>query len=136
MNEVRENYLKIVHRPERALVAVLGPLAPNNKVEPGFGQYLAKRDTLSRSPVHLIEMDFLVGGRRLPMERALHPGDFDAMVARGDSRPDCDDCAWSIRQPPSTIRVTPPGPAPDIPLGLVSVYATSYERGSRARSIE
>ena len=136
LEEARETYLEILHRPERTLVAVIELLSPDNKAEPGCGQYLAKRDALLRRPVHLVELDFLVGGRRLPIERPLPPGDAYALVARGDHRPDCDVYAWSIRQPLSTIRIPLLAPDPDIPLDLAAVYSTSFARGRYARSID
>ena len=136
LEEVRETYLEIIHRPERTLVAVVELLSPDNKVEPGFGQYLAKRNALLRGPVHLIELDFLVGGRRVPMARPLPPGDVYALVARGDRRPDCEVYAWSIRQPLSAIRIPLLSPDPDLALDLAAVYATTFERGRYSRSID
>ena len=111
-------------------------LSPDNKAGPGRGQYLAKRAVLLGSPVHLIELDFLVGGHRLPMGRPLPPGDAYALVARGDRRPDCDVYAWSIRRRLSTIRIPLKSPDPDVLLDLGALYDSTFERGRYARSIE
>jgi hypothetical protein len=51
-------------------------------------------------------------------------------------RPDCDVYAWSIRQPLSKIRIPLLAPDPDITLDLAAVYATTFEKGRYARSID
>jgi hypothetical protein len=136
LEEVRETYLEIIHRPDQRLVTALELLSPDNKTGTGHAQYLAKRQAVYYGPVHLVELDFLVGGHRLPMARPLPPGDVYAFVARGDRRPDCDVYAWSIRQPLTSIRIPLLAPDPDIPLDLAAVYATTFEKGRYARSIK
>jgi hypothetical protein len=136
LEEVREVYLEIIHRPDRTLVTVIELLSPDNKVEPSYSQYVAKRQSVLRGPVHLVELDFLVGGRGMPMARPLPPGDAFATVARGDRRPDADVYAWSIRQALSAIRIPLLAPDPDIRLDLASIYETTFERGRYARSID
>ncbi len=136
LEEIRETFIEILHRPDRSLVAVIELLSPDNKVEPGFGQYVAKRDALLRGPVHVIELDFLVGGRRLPMGRPLPIGDAYALVARGDRRPDCEVYAWSIRRPLPAIWLPLLAPDPDLRLDLAEVYATAFRRGRYARSVD
>ena len=136
LEEVRETYLEIIHRPDRTLVAVVELLSPDNKTGSGYGQYVAKRDALLRGSVHLVELDFLVGGHRLPMLRPLPPGDAYAIVARWDRRPDCDVYAWSIRQALSTILIPLLAPDPDIPIDLAAVYTTTFEEGRYARAID
>ena len=86
--------------------------------------------------VHLIEIDFLVGGDRLPMARPLPEGDTYAFVARGDHRPDCEVYAWSIRQPLSTIRIPLLAPDPDIQLDLAALDESTFTKGRYARSID
>jgi hypothetical protein len=136
LEEVREVYLEILHRPDRTLVAVVELLSPDNKVEPGYGQYLTKRNELLRGLAHIVELDFLVRGRRLPMARPLPPGDFYAIVVRGDRRPDSDVYAWSIRQPLSKIKIPLLAPDPDVILDLAALYNTTYDRGRYVRSID
>src|SRR5205085_8771496 len=114
LDETREVFIEILHRPDRSLVSVLELLSPSNKIDPGRGDYLAKRNAILRQPVHLVELDLLVGGRRLPMDRPLPAGDYYVLVARGDRRPDCDVYAWTVRQPLPTFRVPLLAPDPDI----------------------
>jgi Protein of unknown function (DUF4058) len=134
--ETHERHIEILHRPDRTLVAVLEFLSPANKEEPGRSDYLAKRHALLRQPIHLVEVDLLIGGRRLPPEEDLPPGDYYALVSRGDRRPNCDAHAWTLRQRLPAIPIPLLPPDPDVWLDLAAVFATSYERGRYARSLD
>jgi hypothetical protein len=84
----------------------------------------------------LIELDLLLGGQRLPMDRPLPRGDYDALVARGERRLDCDVFAWTIRDRLPSIPIPLAHPDPDVVLNLGSLFATAYERGRYARLID
>jgi hypothetical protein len=86
--ESRETYIEVLQRPERTLVAVIELLSPSNKEEPGRSLYLAKRNSLLCQPIHVVEIDLLRGGQRLPLSRDYPAGQFFVLVARGDRRPD------------------------------------------------
>ena len=105
-------------------------LSPSNKAEPGFSVYAKKRQELIRQPVHLVEIDFLLGGLRPPMGGPLPRGDYYAFVSRADCRPDCDVYAWSIRHPIPTIPLPLDPPDPDLPLGLATLYAMGTRTAS------
>jgi Protein of unknown function (DUF4058) len=65
----RHTFLEIRDRGNRQLVTVLELLSPSNKRPgPDREQYLAKRQQLLASSVHLVELDLLWGGPRLLME--------------------------------------------------------------------
>jgi hypothetical protein len=134
--ETRETYIEILHRPDRTLVAVLELLSPTNKEEPGRSAYLAKRNTLLVHDVHLVELDLLVAGRRLPLAEDYPRGDYFALVARADRRPDCDVYARTLRQPLPTLPIPLRAPDPDLFIDLAAVFATTYERGRYARSVD
>ena len=131
----RETYIEILHQPDRCLVAVLELLSPANKEYPGRTEYLAKRMALFNQNVHLVELDLLRGGRRLPMQRPLPPGDYYYFVSRGDQRPDCQVYAWNIRQTLPPLPVPLRSPDADIFVMLGAVFATAYERGRFQRRI-
>jgi hypothetical protein len=62
----RHAYLEIRDRGNRQLVTVLELPSPSNKRPgPDREQYLAKRQQLLTSSVHLVELDLLRGGPRL-----------------------------------------------------------------------
>jgi hypothetical protein len=136
LEEVRERHIEILRRPDRTLVTVIELLSPENKSEPGFGQYAARRDALLHSPVHLVEFDFLIGGHRLPVEGRLPPGDAYALVSRGDRRPECEVYTWSIRRPLTSIRLPLMAPDPDLRLDVPAIYATVFAEGRYAKSID
>ena len=134
--EIRESRIAILHRPDRTLVAVLELLSPANKEMPGRSSYLFKRAELLEQPVHLVELDLLLGGRRLPFAKDLPPGDFFAMIARVDRRFNCDVYAWTLRQTLPTIPIPLRAPDPDILVDLAAVFAQTYDRGRYAASID
>jgi hypothetical protein len=134
--ETRETYIEILHRPDRSLVGVLELLSPADKEEPGRGAYIVRRDALVRYPIHLVELDLLLGGRRLPLERDLPSGDFFALISRGDHRPMCEVYAWTVQRPLPAIPIPLKAPDPDLWLDLGVVFGTTYERGRYARSVD
>jgi hypothetical protein len=134
--EYRETFIEIHHRMMHKVVAVVEVLSPGNKAGSTRRDYLAKRNGLMNRDVHLIELDLLLGGRRLPMEQALPAGDFFALVARAERRPDCDVFAWTIRDllPPVPIPLL--APDPDIVVDLAPLFASVYEEARYAESID
>jgi hypothetical protein len=134
--EYRETYIEIRQRPNRTLVAVLELLSPANKEEPGRRSYLDKRNALLRERVHLVELDLLLGGRRLPLSGAYPQGHFYALISHADRRPDCDVYAWTVRQPLPALPIPLRPPDPEVWLNLAEVFALTYERGRYARSVD
>jgi hypothetical protein len=127
--ESRETYIEIRHQPDRTLVAILELLSPTNKTGAGWGEYLRKRGAILRQPVHLVELDLLVGGNRIPAARPLPRGDYFALVARSERRPMADVYAFSVRDPLPPIPIPLRPPDADIMVDLSAVFATTYERG-------
>jgi hypothetical protein len=134
--EARETYIEILHRPDRTLIAVLELLLPANKEEPGRSDYLSKRNAVLRQKVHLVELDLLLGGQRLPMRSRLPPGDYYAFVARAERRPDCDVYAWTLPQRLPTLPVPLRSPDADVLVDLQSIFALVYERGVYGRDVD
>jgi hypothetical protein len=99
--ERRETYLVIREQQSREVITVIETLSPANKRPGGDGrrEYLRKREEVLRSDTHLVELDLLRGGQRLPMLRPLPAGDYYAIVSRGYRRPRADIYAWTLRHP-------------------------------------
>lgn len=131
----REVFIEVRRRADRSLVAVLELLSPANKQLPGRSQYLVKRHTLLSQPVHLIELDLLILGQRLPLAGRYPPGDYFALVSRAERRPQCDVYAWRAgdRLPPLPTPLQ--SPDADIWINLAEVFATAYRRGRYAEAI-
>jgi hypothetical protein len=131
----RESYIEILHQPERSLVATLELLSPANKEQPGRTEYLTKRRALLYQNVHLVELDLLIQGRRLPLQKPLPQADYYYLLSRGERRPDCQVYHWTLRQPLPTLPVPLRHPDPDILVNLQAVIDTAYERGRFFRRI-
>ena len=135
LDEVPERWTEIKRLPDLALVTVIEILSPTNKSGPGRGQYLQKRRELLDQPVHLVEIDLLLRGQRLPMGDPLPPGDYYAFVSRAEKR-DCSDVyAWSIRRVLPAIPIPLSPPDPDLSLDLAAVVARAYDQGRYQRLI-
>jgi hypothetical protein len=131
-----ETFIRILHRPDRSLVGVLELLSPTNKEGVGYGAYLSKRNAVLRQSVHLIEIDLLRGGQRLPLRLDPPPADYYAYVARADCRPDCQVWFWDLPQPLPPLSIPLRAPDPDVTLDLAAVVITAYERARFGREID
>ena len=73
-------------------------LSPSNKnLGDDRNKYLGKREQIQASTAHLVEIDLLRGGARLPTVEPLPSGDYYAYVSRGDRRPTVEVYHWWLR---------------------------------------
>jgi len=134
--ESRARRIEIVKLPEQSLITVIEVLSPSNKAGAGRSEYLAKRNELiDQETVHLVEIDLLLGGSRMPMSRRLPPGDYYATVARAERRPDAEVYAWTIRRPLPAVPIPLHTPDHDASLQLAEVVSMAYDRGGFARAM-
>ncbi|ETW97335.1 MAG: hypothetical protein ETSY1_23015 [Candidatus Entotheonella factor] len=80
---------------QRALVTAIGVLSPANKRGEGYREYLRKRHRILTSTTHLIEIDFLHTGRRVPMREQLPDVPYFVFLSRSERRPTTH--VWPIR---------------------------------------
>ncbi len=132
----RETFIEILHKPDRELVAVLEMLSPANKEQPGRGEYLAKRRAILNQKIHLVELDLLRAGRRMPSQAPLPAGDYHYLVARGQRRPDAEVFAWTLRDPLPRVPVPLRAPDPDVIIDLAAIFRETYERARLDRKID
>ncbi len=132
----RETYIKIIHRPDRALVTALELLSPANKNPPGRTEYLAKRNALLYQEVHLVELDMLREGHRPPLAKPLPAGDAYYLVSRAELRPDCQVYSWMLPDRLPTLPVPLRAPDADLFIDLAAVFTTAYDRGRFGRRID
>jgi hypothetical protein len=135
MTQVRDVWIEVRLRPKRTPVTLIEVLSPANMTSDGFLEYKRKREKTIGQQVHLVELDLLLGGRRLPMGRPLPRGDGYALISRAERRPDSEVYAWTIRDPLPRIPIPLFPPDADILLDLARVFAIAYRRGRYARSI-
>ena len=136
LEEVSEQRIEIRRFPNRELVTAVELLSPSNKEPPGDRLYYKKRLELIHQQVHLVELDLLIGGERLPMEDELPAGHFYAFVSRAERRFLSETYAWTIRDPLPPIPIPLKAPDPDILLDLAAVFARVYQGARYERSID
>ncbi len=136
--EMRETYLVIRLQDTQEIVTVLETLSPSNKRPGGDGrrEYLRKREEIVESRVHLVELDLLRGGRRMPTTTQLPPADYYAIVSRSHWRPRADAYAWTVRDPLPTILVPVKKADPEVMLDLQAVFTTVYDRARYDLSLD
>jgi hypothetical protein len=78
----------------RQLVTAIEVLSPVNKRGEGRSEYLRKRRGILLSEAHLVEIDLLREGQRLPMRQALPAVPYFVFVGRAQTRPIVD--VWPI----------------------------------------
>lgn len=127
---VQEAFLTIRERESMEVITVIEVLSPTNKRLGSNGQreYLEKRDAVLLSAAHLVELDLLRGGERLPMAKPLPPADYYAFVCRRYRRPNAEVYPWSLRHRLPPIPVPLAGRDPDVVLDLQAVLNTVYDR--------
>ncbi|MBI3270450.1 MAG: DUF4058 family protein [Planctomycetes bacterium] len=76
---------------------------------------------------HLVELDLLRAGRRLPALGPLPRSDFYAFVCRRDRRPNAEVYAWTLRHRLSEIPVPLAGPDSDAILELQATFEKVYD---------
>ena len=133
LEEVRELWIEILRLPSLSLVTVIKLLSPTSKSWSGRGDHLERRLALLDQPVHLVELDFLLEGPRIPTRRPLPAADAYAVVDRAERRPDAEIYAWSLHDRLPRIPIPLDAPDPDVTLDLAAAYTEAYDRGRYAR---
>lgn len=136
--EHREAYLTIRLAKPRRVVTVIEVLSPTNKNLRTTGRevYLSKRDGVLECKTHLVELDLLRGGERLPTVQPLPEADYYAFVSRGNRRPQVDVYPWSLRQPMPAIPIPLEPEDPDVVLDLQAVFNAVYDRAGYDYSLD
>ena len=134
--ERRETFLVIREVPSLEIVTVIETLSPANKraSSDGRDQYLAKRQEILGSRTNLVEIDLLRGGKRLPVIGA-PPGDYYAIVSRGNRRPRTHVYAWTIRQALPRIPIPLKPEDQEVTVDLQQVFDTVFERAAYQLSL-
>jgi hypothetical protein len=109
------------------LVTVIEILSPANKRGKGYDEYLEKRNRLLKSNIHLIEIDWLRQGQRIPMIDPLPDVPYFIFLSRVQTRPIID--VWPIqfnsKLPTIPIPLLPEGE--DILSDLQALFTAVYD---------
>jgi hypothetical protein len=137
--EYRETFLEIRElHPDRKLITCIEILSASNKRfgTKGWYQYCRKRQAYLEGNAHLVEMDLLRGGRRMPMEDQWPNSPYYLLVARKEQAPACLVWPAHFMYPLPTIPVPLAPPDPDIPLAIQPLIEAVYARSRYDRLID
>jgi hypothetical protein len=126
----RESHLVIRDAASHEVVTIIELLSPTNKRRGGGREeYLAKREEILDGPTHLVEIDLLRGGTRLPMRSEMPQGDYFVIVSRAERRPRSEIYAWDLSDSLPTVPVPLRPDDGDVELDLKVAHDAVYERG-------
>jgi hypothetical protein len=120
-------WIKILDVKSRQLVTAIEVLSPANKQGKGRKKYLRKRQRLLESTAHLLEVDLLRRGQRVPMKEPLPTASYFVFVSRAELRPRTGVWPITLDQPLPKVPVPLLSGDDDAVLDLQSVFAASYE---------
>lgn len=112
---------------ERRLVTAIEILSPTNKRGDGREEYLEKRQRLLLSTAHLLEIDLLREGHRVPMRQPLPDFPYFVLLSRADRRPLTHVWPIALDQPLPTVPVPLRSGDADVPLDLQLVFTRVYD---------
>jgi hypothetical protein len=119
--------IEIRDTASRQLVTAIEVLSPTNKRGDGREEYLGKRRRILLSSAHLMEIDLLRRGERVPMQEPLPEAPYFVFLSRVERRPLTE--IWPVRLTDS-LPVLPlpllPGDA-DVPLDLQRSFTDAYD---------
>lgn len=129
MKQIEEAYLVLRATDSEEVVTVIEVLSPTNKSSrDGRTEYLSKRNALTHSAVHLVEIDLLRGGLRLPMQEPLPPADYYTFVSRAADRPKVNVYHWPLDHRLPVIPIPLADGDADVRLDLQAVFDDTYDR--------
>lgn len=121
--------VEIRDRLKRQLVTVIEVLSPTNKRGEGRVEYLAKRQDLLLSSAHLVEIDLLRQGHRVPMEQTLPSLPYFVFVSRVEKRPILDVWPITFQDHLPTVPVPLLSGDADVTLDLQLALTNVYDLG-------
>jgi hypothetical protein len=129
----KHRWLTVRDTASREVVTVIELLSPSNKAAgDDREQYLRKRLRILRSAAHLVEIDLLRGGERMPADDAPE-SDYRILVSRRPARPNAAVWPVGLRDPlplvPIPLRTGEPELVADLKPLLDAVYdGATYRR--------
>jgi hypothetical protein len=124
---VTQRSIQILDVSNRQLVCAIETLSPVNKRGSGHRKYLAKRGRLLASTAHLVEIDLLRTGKRVPMIQPLPDSPYFAFVSRAGQRPAVGVWPIQLRDQLPTVPVPLLPGDEDVPLNLQQALTSVYD---------
>ena len=131
----RHSYLEVRDRSGREIITVVELLSPSNKnAGPDREQYVGKRQRILSSSVHLVEIDLLRGGPRMPLE-GLPACDYYVLVSRAEERPRAGLWPIGLRDRLPVVPIPLRGADQDVHLDLQEILHRVYDGAVYGRYI-
>ncbi len=115
---------------DRRLVTAIEILSPTNKRAADRHEYLARRQRFLHSSVHLLEIDLLRRGHRVPMRQPLPEAPYFAFLSRTEQRPTTEVWPIALTEPLPAVPVPLLAEDPDLPLDLQRAFDEVYNLSS------
>lgn len=126
-DEERLSFLEIRDRESWKLVTIIELLSPANKQPgPDREQYIAKRELILRTDAHLVEIDLLRGGPRLPLLK-FPDCNYGVLLSRWEKRPKAEFWPILLRETLPVIPIPLTAAYPDATLDLQAVLHRVYD---------
>jgi Protein of unknown function (DUF4058) len=119
--------IEIRDTANRQLVTAIEILSPTNKRADGRMEYLSKRRRILLSTAHLLEIDLLRQGQRLPMRDPLPPAEYFILLSRAENRPITEVWPLVLRDPLPAVPVPLLLGDSDVSLDLQHTFTATYE---------
>jgi hypothetical protein len=131
-------YVKIVAPDHATVVTVIEVLSPASKASAeDRAKYLAKRAEYFASNTHLVELDLLRGGPRMPLGEPSPPDDdYYVFVCRGGRYPNAEVYPFGVRDRFPVFPVPLGGDEPDLPLDLKPCVDDIYDTNRYATRVD
>lgn len=124
---VPHSWVEIRDTLKRRLVTAIEFLSPTNKRGIGRRKYLRKRQRILASTAHLIEIDLLRKGKRVPMRQRLPDAEYFVFLSRAGRRPKTEVWPTSIREVLPPIPVPLLAPDADVVMDLQAAFTNVYD---------
>ncbi len=134
VKEMREVWLEIRDLRDESLVTSIEILSPSNKTGAGYVSFQQKRRRLHEGGANLVDIDLLLGGRRMTFRQPLPAGDCFSFVARPTTTR-VQVFSWRLPNPLPPIPIPLREPDPDIQISLNDVYQSTFDRGQYPRRL-
>lgn len=127
LESVGQLSVEIRDRAARRLVTEIELLSPTNKRGSGRDEYMNKRQQILDSSAHLLEIDLLRHGQRVPMRQPLPSTPYFIFLSRAELRPMSDIWPIALESPLPTVPVPLLHGDPDVALDLQAALTSVYD---------
>lgn len=129
VQSVKERYLEIRDIKSGSVITAIELLSPKNKrAGDGRSSYENKRALILGSLTHLVELDLLRAGTKMPLENVRSRSDYQILISRSFQRPQADLYGIMLRDLLPTIAIPLAMDEAELSIDLQAVFDGVYRR--------